>query len=381
MPSINKYCNYNDFYIILITKDKIDIITSKEDNMNINKLIGYIKKNNSSYKIGNTIDNELGILIQWIREVFNYYKQNSKPEGVPFYEERLKDFNDVELYIKNLEEADINTLKENIQIIISTIYGNSIEKGDQDFDSKMNRKDACNLISIYFLIIKCNREQAFMIQKEDIYLVLNSAFRGNKFDDFKELLAIITNPKFLKTLNTNAFIGEKNIFLSKLSARFDEEKEPFDFDNIGSEVDNFLKGKVDGTAFIYENTSLIDSLRIRLVHNKNYNIEMMKKAKSVNQEIYEKFVNLSSSFEAYDNMDIHQMQKYLDFVDYIKNNKNMWKITGFQLIVIDLMARMNIETLSNNDLQMLANKLYDTNDTCKYNAILEETISFKPKLL
>lgn len=340
--------------------------------MRVEELVKIIQAT-ENYQLEGKIDPEFDVILNWIRNYISNFKKECRPGLVPFYEEKENDLSDIESYLSNLNNEEIDIVKKNIEKIIKGIYGNSVEAGKQDFNSRFNHKDFCNTTANYFLMIKCNKEQTFSINYNNFYDVMNSAIRGNRMIEFKELLAVITHPKFAEMMKKNAFKDGNASTLQALSNRLDSsDKKPFDYNNVDEEVNSFMRGRINKSVLITDETTPQERMKINLEEDKEFNLETIERASAVNQELYKYFQDRISVFEMYDKMSIEQAKRYLDFIKYIEEKCKRFIRSQYEVVLLEVMKQIDIINLTNEDLFKIVSKLSIIRNKDTFNDMLNE---------
>lgn len=295
---------------------------------------------------------------------------------------KVEAFKGIGEFLKSsIKPEQVDVFIQNIKSIYFSLAGtNEITYGD-DFNARFNDKNFGILTVIYLLMIKCNINQTYKIPSSKLYLVLNSAMRGNGYECFEELLAKVTDDKMLELIEKNGFTDGNESALLALSNNVGNRKDEFKIENLNSELDEFMRTKKNMIKSVPVNASADERLQIELANNAVFHVETFNRAKDVNQNIYERLIKHENSLTKYASLDSETGTRFLEIDKAIRNRETRFDATSLELIVLDLLSKINISSLENRDVCNIAFRLSKISGMKEYESAVVSLMSEYPRLL
>ncbi len=294
---------------------------------------------------------------------------------------KLESFKGIGSFLKeNIKPEESKRFIENIKSIYFSISGTSDVSYGDDFNSRFNNKDFGILTVIYLLMIKCNKNQTYKIPDGKLYLVLNSAMRGNGYECFEELLAKVTDDRMLELIEKKGFTDSNESVLLALSNQVADRKDKFNMENMDLELSEFIKTKKNLLQSIPANASKEERLQIELANNAVFHVETINRAKEVNERVYNKLLPHEESLTKYVEFDNEKGTRFLEIDKAIRNRETRFDATLMELIAIEILSKINISSLQNRDICNMAFKLSRINDINEYRAAVASLVNEYPNI-
>lgn len=294
---------------------------------------------------------------------------------------KVEAFKGIGLFLKNsIKQEEIEVFVKNIKSIYSSLAGSSEISYEDDFNARFNNKHFGVLTVIYLLMIKCNKEKTFKIPSNKLYLVLNSAMRGNGYECFEELLSKVTNDKMLDLINKNGFIDGNESTLLALSNQVQNRKDEFKLENLEPELDEFIRTKKDMIKSIPVSATKEERLQIELANNAVFHVETFNRAKEVNQNIYGRLIKHEDGLTKYARFNYETGMRFLEIDKAIRNRETRFDATALELIALDLLSKINIDNLENRDICNMSFRLSKISDMKEYEEAISSLMNEYPKL-